>query len=482
MRIPGVEVVAAEVYLTDLARGDLRRTRVLNLSRSNEYQGWGYYVSLLAEARAHRPFPTLSTLQDLTRDIVSSQVTREVEALVERSLRDLKGETFELSVYFGRNVARCYDRLAAALFDAFPAPLLRAHFERSPRRWSLTRVRLLDAEEVPEAHLPFLGEQAEAYLAGARRRRRSTPAARFDLAVLHDPEEANPPSNKRALRRFRKAAAALGIAAEPITPSDLGRVHEFDALFLRQTTSVDDHTYQVARQAARDDMVVLDDPESILRCTNKVYMAEAFARARVPMPTTMVVHEGNRARVEAELGLPCVLKRPDSSFSMGVRKVETSSELAQALDAMLQDSRLVVAQGFVQSRFDWRVGVLGGEPLYLCKYHLVKGHWTIQSTGPRGGTRYGDTETLPLVAAPQGLIETALHAARTMGLGLYGVDLKQTDEGFVVMEVNDNPNLDSGVEDLVLGEELYRRVMEYFVTHLERQMAWPTRPGRGGKP
>ena len=158
MRIPGVEVVAAEAYLTDPAFGARTRTRVLNLCRSNEYQGWGYYVSLLATARAHRPIPTLGTLQDLTQDIVSSQVTRELEALVERSLKDLKSERFELSVYFGRNLAKRYDRLAAALFDAFPAPLLRASFERTPRRWVLEAVRLLDAEEVAEEHLAFLGE------------------------------------------------------------------------------------------------------------------------------------------------------------------------------------------------------------------------------------------------------------------------------------------------------------------------------------
>ena len=46
-----------------------------------------------------------------------------------------------------------------------------------------------------------------------------------------------------------------------------------------------------------------------------------------------------------------------------------------------------------------------------------------------------------------------------MGNGLYGVDLKQSGDQVVVIEVNDNPNVDAGVEDLWLGEDLYRQIM-----------------------
>ena len=39
-----------------------------------------------------------------------------------------------------------------------------------------------------------------------------------------------------------------------------------------------------------------------------------------------------------------------------------------------------------------------------------------------------------------------------------------------MIEVNDNPNLDVGVEDLVLKTGLYRSVMEYFVKRLDAQV------------
>ena len=77
---------------------------------------------------------------------------------------------------------------------------------------------------------------------------------------------------------------------------DYGRIAEFDALFLRETTRVDHHTYRFARRAAAEGLVLIDDPESILRCTNKVYQAELFARHKIACPPTMVVHAENAGR------------------------------------------------------------------------------------------------------------------------------------------------------------------------------------------
>jgi glutathione synthase/RimK-type ligase-like ATP-grasp enzyme len=55
-----------------------------------------------------------------------------------------------------------------------------------------------------------------------------------------------------------------------------------------------------------------------------------------------------------------------------------------------------------------------------------------------------------------------LKTANAIGDGLYGVDIKSVNGKSVLIEVNDNPNLDRGVEDLVLGDELYERVMRVF--------------------
>ena len=55
------------------------------------------------------------------------------------------------------------------------------------------------------------------------------------------------------------------------------------------------------------------------------------------------------------------------------------------------------------------------------------------------------------------------------GDGLYGGDLKQSDKGIYVIEVNDNPSIQSGVEDEVLKDDLYLAILREFVTRLERK-------------
>ena len=59
-----------------------------------------------------------------------------------------------------------------------------------------------------------------------------------------------------------------------------------------------------------------------------------------------------------------------------------------------------------------------------------------------------------------------VRAANLIGQGLYGVDLKEVDGRCYLVEVNDNPNVDAGNEDQVLGPALYREVMGVFARRI----------------
>jgi glutathione synthase/RimK-type ligase-like ATP-grasp enzyme len=61
-----------------------------------------------------------------------------------------------------------------------------------------------------------------------------------------------------------------------------------------------------------------------------------------------------------------------------------------------------------------------------------------------------------------------VRAAQPIGDGFYGVDLKQTDNGIVVMEVNDNPNLEHGIEDTAGKDEIWRRLLKWFTDRFEQ--------------
>jgi glutathione synthase/RimK-type ligase-like ATP-grasp enzyme len=472
LEIPGVEVVAARAYLADPRYTDLRRARVFNLCRSYRYQSIGYYVSLLAAARGHKPLPNVATVQDLKSQTIVRAVSEELDQLIQKSLSHLQAREFILSIYFGRNVAKHYDRLSLHLFKLFQAPFLRAAFawNEKSRKWQLQNIAPLEASEIPPDHRGFAVEVAKEYFAGRRRSIPKKTSPRFDLAILVDPREQEPPSDARALQRFIRAAEAVGLSAELIEKEDFGRLSEFDALFIRETTSVNHHTYRFARRAMAEGLVVVDDPDSILKCTNKVFLAELLERQKIATPKTLIVHRDNRSSIADTLGFPCILKQPDSSFSQGVVKVETAEELKEAVDRLLAKSDLIIAQEFLPTTFDWRVGVFDRQPLYVCKYFMAKKHWQIiRRDGPDGKRAYGKVETVPVEHAPTQVVRTALRAAGLIGDGLYGVDLKQVGKSLYVIEVNDNPNIDSGTEDAVLKDELYLRVMRVLLRRLERR-------------
>lgn len=466
--LPDVEVVDSRTYLTNSKFGEMRNMRVFNLCSSYQYQSLGYYVSLLAAARDHRPLPSVSAIQEMKSTTMLRFASDELDELIQKCLAHIHSDKFTLSIYFGRNVAKRYDRLCGELFKQFEAPLLRAKFVRQDK-WLLQSVRPVPTDEIPEDHWPAVLLFATDYFDKRRHRTHKREVARYDLAILHNPEESHPPSNERALKKFLRAAEEVGFAAELITKDDYGRIAEFDALFIRETTAVHHHTYRFAQRAAAEGLVVIDDPESILKCGNKVFLAELLDCNHIDKPKTLIVHKNNVDSILEQIGLPCIIKQPDSSFSRGVFKVENEDDLEKAVDELFDKSDLVIVQEFVPTEFDWRVGVFDQKPFYVCKYHMAKKQWKIQHTDDSGNTSYGNVETMPVKKAPKNVIETATKIANLIGDGLYGVDLKQNGNRIMVIEVNDNPNLDAGFEDAVMKDELYEFVMRVFLRRVEQR-------------
>ena len=267
---------------------------------------------------------------------------------------------------------------------------------------------------------------------------------------------------KKAIRKFCRAARREGFGVELIDKDDFGRIREFDALFIRETTQVNHHTYRFSRFAEAEGLVVIDDPHSIRVCTNKVYLSELLVRHQVPHPKTLIVHRDNKHLIPEEIGFPCILKKPDSSFSQGVYKAENQEILDKFLETLLSESDLIIAQEFVPTDFDWRVGILNRKPLYVCKYFMAEKHWQIQKKEQDGSVDFGIVKTIPWEEAPRNVVKIALKAANLIGDGLYGVDLKERNHQIYLIEINDNPSIDSGLEDDYLKDRLYDQIMKVF--------------------
>lgn len=472
--VKGFEVVSSKDYLTHPRFASMRNVRVFNLARSYSYQSRGYYVSLLAEARGQKVIPSAKTILDLKSPSIVKVLSRDLDDVIQQSLGEKNKHEFIFSIYFGRNINRKYDKLAHELYKVFQSPLLRARFVKTDaEKWELRSIKPIPYNDIPEEHLNYVKRYAADYFAKKRYDKAREDRSPYDLAILVNPEDKAAPSNKRAIVKFRQAAEQLGFAVDIIGPDDIDRIAEYDALFIRENTHVNDHTYRMARKAQSEGLAVMDAPDAILKCNNKVYLAERMEAADVPGPRTLIVHSENRDQVAKEFGLPVVLKLPDSTFSRGVVKAKTPEELEKELDAILADSDLAIAQEYMPSDFDWRIGVLDGKPLYACKYFMARGHWQIYNWGSDTKKHQtGDFDCMHIHEAPQAIVDAAVKAVLAIvgDQGLFGVDVKEVAGKPYVIEVNECPNIDHGVEDKTLGDELYTIIIGSLKKSIEQKI------------
>lgn len=467
--IGGAEVVGSRDYLMDHRFVAMKHVQIFNLCRSYRYQSTGYYVSLLAAARGHKAFPAIATVQDLKSTSVMRLIREDLEQLIQKSLSHLLSDEFELSIYFGRNVASRYDRLAMEIFNLFQCPLLRAQFVKKDEKWQLRAIRMIGVSDVSDAHFPEMQRFLEAYLEKPLGTPKRHGRKGYDLAILVNPDEKMPPSSPQTIKRFIRAGQRAGFNVEVITKNDYPRLALFDALFIRETTAVNHHTFRFAQKAEAEGLVVIDDPLSIIKCTNKVYLAELLSHHNILAPETRILSKQTLAEAACASDFPRILKQPDSSFSMGVVKVDDKASFLKEAKRFLDQSDLIISQAFMPTEFDWRIGVLGGQPLFACKYYMARSHWQIVNWEKTGSRRLGNADTLPLGAVPDMVLKTALKAAKLIGNGLYGLDIKVMNKKAYVIEINDNPNIDQGIEDEVLKEGLYDRIMMHFYDEIVRK-------------
>ncbi|WP_193163658.1 RimK family protein [Microbulbifer hainanensis] len=464
---PSERVITFADYLQLPARQ--QRVRVINLCADYDYRSEGYYCSLLAEARSHHVLPSVRTLNDLSvPQLYKLQLAPLVPALNKLRPPEEPGTHLVVKSYFGQCAEPALQPLARLLFDRFACPVLEIHLA-CDTAWEIADLRICSHRELDEAEETLFAEALDSFSNQVWRQRKKSDNSRYDLAILVNPEEALPPSDQGALKKFASAGRELGFAVEMITPADYMRLPEFDALFIRETTAIDHHTYRFAKKAEAEGLVVLDDPTSILRCTNKIYLADLFTTHKVPAPKTCILHRGDEEGVQkalATLGLPMVIKIPDGSFSRGVVKVHSEEALRDKLGELFAESSLLLAQEFLYTEFDWRIGVLNNKPLYACRYYMAKNHWQIYNHGNKKNSS-GSFTTLPTFEVPKAVLQAALKATKPIGNGFYGVDVKESAGRGYVIEVNDNPSIDSGVEDKYLGRELYRLILQEFARRLD---------------
>lgn len=474
--LPAERVVSADRYLSGEEPPSSRVT-VVNLCRSYRYRTKGYYVSLLADARGHQVVPSVEAFEGLSEPFGVARVLREAGVATEPNADPDGAETIEALAYFGQCSDQRFRGAAEAIYREWPTPVLRITMIRENEQWKVSDVAPVPLMQLSgEQRTPLLEAlQDEKWLA-----RRGAPAPRAlkraSIAVLFDENDPFSPSTSETLDRLEKVAARMNVHTHRIGLDEIDRLGEYDALFIRALTGVREPAFQFALRAEMMDMPVLDDPQSIIRCSNKVFLEELLRREGIPTPRTIVATSRTPWEEIHALGSPVVIKLPDGSFSASVHKCSGPEEYQRFASEMFRRSPLIIAQEFLPTEYDWRVTVLGGKVLFTARYHMARGHWQIRTES--GGTeRYGKVEAVSRDAAPPEVVTLGLRAAALIGNGIYGVDIKETQNGPVVIEINDNPNLDIGYDDAADGSLIYEDIIREFLGRIE-ELPREVREGR----
>uniref|UniRef100_A0A7C4W3R6 RimK family alpha-L-glutamate ligase n=1 Tax=Geoglobus ahangari TaxID=113653 RepID=A0A7C4W3R6_9EURY len=269
---------------------------------------------------------------------------------------------------------------------------------------------------------------------------------------------------KEALEIFKKTAEDLGHSFTTLGDEILHYIDKFDSVFIRATTDPLFTSYVVSRLAEEMGKKVIDDSESIRVCSNKVALYYRLKKNSIPIPKTIPFF-GDFENLESyanKLGFPLVVKAPNSRFSLYVEKANNYDELVKITKRFMRRSKALILQEYMPTAFDWRVGVLEGESIYACKYFMPKGGWRVRDS-IEGRKVWGKVKAVKVENLPKKLRKIAERAAKSVGNGLYGVDIKEVDGDYYVIEVNDNPTIMHGDED-TKNPELYEKIIQALVS------------------
>ncbi len=266
-------------------------------------------------------------------------------------------------------------------------------------------------------------------------------------------------SERGALSKFKSTAESMGHSFEFVFKDQIQDIPGYDALFIRATTDPGNSAYIASRLAQQHGLKVIDDPHSIMTCSNKAILHDLFQKNNIPSPGS-VLFAGDENAIDDifdKLGTPVIIKTPYTRFSSHVEKANNREEFIEISKQFLRKSKVIIVQEYINSDFDWRVGILQNEIIYLCKYCIPEGGWKVRSK-INGRNVWGDTIAVPKDSIDNDLKNICIRLSKCVGNGLYGLDVKETKDGYKVIEINDNPSIYEGYEDSI-DSDIYEKII-----------------------
>ena len=240
-----------------------------------------------------------------------------------------------------------------------------------------------------------------------------------------------------------------------------GQVKDFEVVIPRLSRTTAQYGEEVVAHFEWIGTPVINRAKPIAAARHKFHSLRILAQHDLPIPPSLTV--GSSEFLEnavAKMGdYPFVLKPFHGTHGRGVMLVDTPTSLTSAVDALCDFHHDYVIQPFIKEAggVDIRVLVVGGEAIAVMKRSAPPGEF--RANIHKGGA--GE-----MVALPEEYINIAIKAAAALELEIAGVDLLETNEGPVVLEVNPSP----GFEELeaVTGIDIAAAIIKFATEFAEK--------------
>ena len=229
---------------------------------------------------------------------------------------------------------------------------------------------------------------------------------------------------------------------------------KYDAVIPRIGASITFYGTSVVRQFEMMGTFVVNESVAISRSRDKLRSLQLLSRKGIGLPRTGFASKPDKVDdlIKNVGGAPVVIKLLEGTQGIGVVLAETKKAAESIIEAFMGLKANILVQEFIKEAggADIRCFVVGGKVIAAMKRQGAEGEF--RSNLHRGGS----AQLIKLSPAER---KTAVDAAKAMGLNMCGVDILQSNNGPVVMEVNSSPGLE-GIEDAT-GKDVAKMIIEF---------------------
>ena len=227
-----------------------------------------------------------------------------------------------------------------------------------------------------------------------------------------------------------------------------------DAIIPRIGASVTFYGTAVVRQFEMMKIFSAVESQALVRSRDKLRSLQLLARAGVGLPKTIFTNFSKNVEhvIDSVGGAPVVLKLLEGTQGLGVILADTQNAAGSVMEAFNGLEARIIVQEFIKEAggADIRAFIVDGEVVGAMKRQGKEGEF--RSNLHRGGSAN-------IIELSEEEEQTALVAAKAMGLGVAGVDMLQSSHGPLVLEVNSSPGLE-GIEKAT-GTDIAGKVIRY---------------------